>query len=88
MSLPTSDDQDRSACVLSLEMQAFIVVDMQLCVWGKSHTVFQLVTQQTCNKNDVQCELHLDVDDVASGDVCVDLASFHCFALSSFLLIR
>ena len=23
--------------------------------------------------------VHLDVYDVASGDVCVDLASFHCF---------
>ena len=68
MRLPNSDDQDRSACVLSLEMQAFIVVDMQLCVWGKSHTVFQLVTQQTSHRRHhigidvshaVFCALHI-----------------------------
>lgn len=50
MSLPTSDDQDWSACVLLLETQAFIVVDMQLHVWGTGHTVFQVITQQTSHR--------------------------------------
>lgn len=49
MSLPSSDDQDWSACVPLLEMQTLIVVDMQLCVGG--HTVFQIITQQTSQSN-------------------------------------
>ena len=54
MSLPSSDDQlvqDWSACVLLLEMQTLLMVDMQLYAGDTSHTVFQIVTQQTSQSN-------------------------------------
>ena len=53
MSLFASDDQNRAACVLLLDMQTLLIIvfDMQLCFWGTGHIEFQIVTQLTSQSN-------------------------------------